>query len=105
MTISHGIKPIYRPQVCAPIYTTSCSDMLVYKLLSVTLAFLWSAPRVFCSYEEHPCTKPAVRREWRAFSTKEKAEWIRAVNVRKGSLILVVLLKHIRNLVLVTRPS
>ena len=56
--------------------------MLVYKLLSVALAFLLSALRVSCSYEECPCTKPTVRREWRAFSRDEKAEWICAVNVR-----------------------
>jgi hypothetical protein len=81
--------------------------MLVYKLVSVSLAFLLSAVRVSCSYEGCPCTKPAVRREWRAFSTKEKAEWIRAVNVRnfKGILTLVVLLKRIRNPVLVTPSS
>jgi hypothetical protein len=56
--------------------------MLVYKLLSVALAFLLSALRVSCSYEECACTKPKVRREWRAFSRDEKAEWIRAINVR-----------------------
>ncbi|KAF8470981.1 Di-copper centre-containing protein [Russula ochroleuca] len=54
--------------------------MFAYKLLSVTLAFLWSALAVSCSYEKCPCTKPAIRREWRAFTTEEKAEWIRAIN-------------------------
>ncbi|KAF8470986.1 Di-copper centre-containing protein [Russula ochroleuca] len=52
--------------------------MFVYKLLSIALAFLWSALAVSCSYE-CPCIKPAIRREWRAFTTEEKAEWIRAV--------------------------
>ena len=36
-------------------------------------------------YDPCSCTKPAVRREWRAFSTEEKAEWIRAVNVSINS--------------------
>jgi hypothetical protein len=49
---------------------------------------------------------PAVRREWRAFSTEEKAEWIRAVNVRiDAHLTLVVFLMYIWNPVLVTFPS
>jgi hypothetical protein len=80
--------------------------MFAYKLLSVALAFLWSAQIVFCSYEKCTCTKPAIRREWRAFTTEEKAEWIRAINVRiDARLALVVLLKHIRNPVLVTTTS
>jgi hypothetical protein len=69
-----------RPEVCAPIYTTC-------KSLSVALAILWSTVCVFCPYDPSPCTKPAVRREWRAFSTEEKAEWIRAINVRIDTLI------------------
>ena len=28
-----------------------------------------------------PCVEPEVRREWRALSEKEKAEWISAVKV------------------------
>jgi hypothetical protein len=80
--------------------------MFVYKLISVALAFLWSALRVSGSNEKGPCTNPKVRREWRAFSTKEKAEWIRAINVRIDSgFTLVVLLIHIRILVLVTTAS
>jgi len=27
------------------------------------------------------CTNPKVRREWRALSTKERGDWIKAVNV------------------------
>ena len=70
--------------------------MLVYKLLSIALTFLWSALHV-SSYEECSCTKPTVRREWRALSAEEKVEWIRAVNVRIDTrLALVVFLKHIR---------
>ena len=77
--------------------------MFVHKLLSVALAFLWSARTVFCSYEKWTCTKPAIRREWRAFTSEEKADWIRAVNVRiDACLALAVLLKHIWNPVLVT---
>jgi len=53
--------------------------MLIYKVICTALAFLWSALHVF-SYEDCPCTKPTVRKEWRALSTDEKAEWIRAVN-------------------------
>ena len=79
--------------------------MLVYKLLSVALAFLWSAQRV-SSYEDCPCTKPTVRREWRTFSTEEKAAWIRAVHVRINiRLRLIVMLNHSRNPVLVTATS
>ena len=79
--------------------------MLACKLLSIVLSFLCSALRV-SSYEDYLCTKPAVRREWRAFSTKEKAEWIRAINVRIYiHLRLIILLKHIRNTVLVAAAS
>jgi len=36
---------------------------------------------VSCSSgKTYSCDKPAIRREWRTFSTYEKAEWIRAVN-------------------------
>ena len=56
--------------------------MYFYKLLSVSLAILRSALAVSCSFEKCPCTKPAIRREWRALTTEEKADWIRAVNVR-----------------------
>jgi len=55
------------------------------QILLVALVVLWSAVGVSCSYGPYRCTKPAVRREWRAFSSKEKAEWIRAVNVRINS--------------------
>ncbi len=72
--------------------------MSVRKTLSVALAILWSVVGVSCSYDPEPylCTKPSIRREWRAFSTQEKAEWIRAVNVRMESpLASVVLLKTV----------
>ncbi|KAN0111711.1 Di-copper centre-containing protein [Russula decolorans] len=49
-------------------------------ILSIALVFVWSVVGVSCSYGPGPCTKPAVRKEWRAFSASEKAEWIRAVN-------------------------
>lgn len=56
--------------------------MLVHRIFSVALAILWSALGVSCSYEPScPCTKPAVRKEWRTFSTEQKEEWIGAVNV------------------------
>ncbi|KAF8470980.1 Di-copper centre-containing protein [Russula ochroleuca] len=54
--------------------------MSFYKLFSISLGFLWSALAVSCSYEKCPCTKPMIRREWRAFTTEEKADWIRAIN-------------------------
>ncbi|KAI0248310.1 Di-copper centre-containing protein [Lactifluus subvellereus] len=54
--------------------------MLVLRVFSVALVVLWSALGVSCSYQKCACTKPAVRREWRAFSTEEKEDWIRAVN-------------------------
>ncbi|KAI0271790.1 Di-copper centre-containing protein [Russula aff. rugulosa BPL654] len=53
--------------------------MFVRKSLLLALAILWSTVCVLCSYGPSPCTEPEVRREWRAFSTKEKAEWIRAI--------------------------
>ena len=56
--------------------------MLVLRIFSVALVVLWSALGVSCSYQKGPCIKPAIRREWRVFSTEEKAAWIRAVNVR-----------------------
>lgn len=58
--------------------------MLTQKIFSVALAIIWSAVGVSCSYPKGTCTKPVVRREWRTFCAQEKAEWIRAVNVRLG---------------------
>ncbi|KAF8495783.1 Di-copper centre-containing protein [Russula emetica] len=54
--------------------------MFVHRILSVALAIVWSALGVFCFYDPCPCTKPAVRKEWRTFSTEQKAEWIGAIN-------------------------
>ncbi|KAN0118256.1 Di-copper centre-containing protein [Russula decolorans] len=54
--------------------------MHIHRTLSVALVIIWSAVAVSCSYGKGPCTKPVVRKEWRAFSTTEKTEWIRAVN-------------------------
>ena len=67
---------------------------MVYKL---ALAFLWSALAVSCSYAKHHCTNPVVRKEWRAMTTQERAEWIRAINVRIIDTVLefIILLKHI----------
>jgi hypothetical protein len=77
---------------CARIYPTPRTDMFAHKLLSVALAFFWSALVVSCSYEKCTCTKPAIRREWRAFTTEEKADWIRAVNVRIDICLTLVVL-------------
>ena len=81
---------------------------MVYKLLSTALlTFLWSAQAVSSLYIRSTCTNPVVRKEWRAITTDEKAEWIRAVNVRilDGGLTLTILLKHIRDPVLVATAS
>jgi tyrosinase len=58
--------------------------MFVRQPFFVALAILWSAVVVSCSYVPYPspCTEPTIRKEWRALSTEEKTEWIRAVNVR-----------------------
>lgn len=61
--------------------------MQVAGILSIALVFIWSAVGVSCSYGLSPCTEPAVRKEWRAFSASEKAEWIRAVNVRMSTFL------------------
>jgi hypothetical protein len=58
--------------------------MFVLRLFYVTLAILWSAGAVSCFYKPYSCKKPAIRREWRALTTNQKAEWIRAVNVRRS---------------------
>jgi hypothetical protein len=81
--------------------------MFVDRLLTAVMAFLGSAPAVHYSYEKYTCTNPAVRKEWRAITTEEKAEWIRAVHVRIDIRItLIVFLKHhIRNPVLVAAAS
>jgi len=52
------------------------------RIISIALAFFWFAGGVSCSRNTEPylCTKPVVRKEWRALSAKEKEEWIRAVN-------------------------
>jgi hypothetical protein len=69
--------------------------MHIHSTLSVALVIIWSIAGVSCSYGRGPCTKPAVRKEWRAFSTMEKAEWIRAVNVRmRISLTLAAILRR-----------
>lgn len=39
------------------------------------------------------CESPGIRREWRALSTNERAEWIEAVNVRFFSSISSVILE------------
>jgi len=67
--------------------------MFIHKVFSVALAILWSSVVVSCSYDPYPspCTEPAIRKEWRAFRTEEKTEWIRAVNVRIVTPITSVL--------------
>jgi hypothetical protein len=80
--------------------------MFAYKLLSATLAILWSALAVSCSYDNCTCTKPAIRKEWRALTTEEKEEWIRAINVGIDARpTLTVSLKHFRIPVPVAKAS
>ena len=50
--------------------------MLFPSTLAILLATI---PRAFTAKAE--CTNPSVRREWRMFSTDEKAGWISAVKV------------------------
>jgi len=61
--------------------------MFVHRIFFVSLAILSSALGVSCSYGPCSCTKPAVRKEWRTFSTEQKAEWIRAINVSIDTLL------------------
>jgi hypothetical protein len=91
----------------APFYTASIPDMSVHKIqiLSVALAVLWSAVGVSCSYDPRSCTNPAVRKEWRAFSTKEKAEWIRAVNVSIDSTPASSCRKNIRTILVLVKAA
>jgi tyrosinase len=49
-------------------------------LLFVSLAILCSLAGASSTHTKKTCRDPAVRKEWRALSTGEKAEWIRAVN-------------------------
>ncbi|KAI9447354.1 Di-copper centre-containing protein [Lactarius psammicola] len=51
--------------------------MLVHRVLFVSLAIISSAVG---APSKKACTKPSVRKEWRAFSAKEKAAWIKATN-------------------------
>lgn len=55
--------------------------MLVLRGLFVSLTILCSLAGVSSTHTKTTCLEPAVRKEWRALSTEEKAEWIRAINV------------------------
>ncbi|KAF8259519.1 Di-copper centre-containing protein [Lactarius quietus] len=59
--------------------------MLVLRVLFVSFAFISPAIGVLQApyahkHTKNACTKPSVRKEWRAFTIDEKAAWIRAVN-------------------------
>ena len=79
--------------------------MQVAKMLSVALVFVLSLVGVSCSYGPSPCVNPAVRREWRAFSASEKAEWIRAVNVRMSTFLTLAHFEAVLVAVLVSPAS
>lgn len=55
--------------------------MLAIRVLFVSLAIISSVVGTPYPHHNKACTGPSVRKEWRAFSTREKAAWIRAVNV------------------------
>ena len=55
--------------------------MLILRCFFLTLAILGLL--VGSTHKRKACIEPAVRKEWRALSTGEKAEWIRAVNVHE----------------------
>ena len=57
--------------------------MLILRRFFLTLAVLCLLVGASSTYKRNTCVEPAVRKEWRALSTEEKAEWIRAVNVRE----------------------
>lgn len=57
--------------------------MLVLRVLFASLALISSAVGAPSSaFKRGGCDNPSVRREWRAFSSQEKAAWIQAVLVR-----------------------
>ena len=57
--------------------------MLVLRVLFASLALISSAVGAPSSaYKRGGCYNPSVRKEWRSFSSQEKAAWIQAVNVR-----------------------
>ena len=68
--------------------------MLILRLFSLALATFWSAVEQPYPEKNRSCTKPAIRREWRAFNTHEKAEWIRALNVRSIATLSNWMLKQ-----------
>ena len=73
------------------ISAVSRSAMLVLRVLSISLAIISSVVGAPYTHEK-ACTKPSVRKEWRAFSAREKAAWIRAINVRVKYIMLTFLL-------------
>lgn len=88
LSLSQDCQAINSREFLSHVYTLSCSaSMQVASILSIALVFIWSALEVSCFSGPAPCKKPAVRREWRAFSAYEKAEWIRAVNVRVSTYL------------------
>ncbi len=65
--------------------------MLVLRVFVIALAILCSVVGASSTHQRKACIKPAVRKEWRALNTREKAEWIRAVNVRELTAPIFVL--------------
>jgi hypothetical protein len=57
--------------------------MLILRRFFLTLVIFCLLVGASSTHKRKACVEPAVRKEWRALSTGEKAEWIRAVNVRE----------------------
>jgi hypothetical protein len=62
--------------------------MLALGVLFVSLAIISVVGAPYAPQNE-ACTRPSVRREWRAFSNRDKAAWIQAVNVRDITILLM----------------
>jgi len=54
--------------------------MLVLRVLFASLAIISSTFGTPSTHKGGACSNPPVRREWRAFTSQEKAAWIRAIN-------------------------
>ena len=78
-----SIKPSRSPNLtCSGVrrFITSLPRPYHNMLSSVALAAAALATLSSPAYAAE-CITPSVRREWRQFSTEQKAEWISAVNV------------------------
>jgi len=56
--------------------------MLLALLLAIPCVLGLVDAQYHAEQSEKHCREPSVRREWRALSKEERADWISAVNVR-----------------------